>query len=430
MKKRVSLLALCISLLMLCTSLTGCGFVQDFMDGFEQGFEQAMKEQEFASLKIEDTFEDGKPYRLYFLSNGDGTCALRYVTVNPDHQGEFEIIIPETSPAGDTVTEIDMGFLNREVHVAEAPSEYFPFVMTEATMKAVNDTALANGISDFDYNKMNAYYLKLPLEHVTSEDDMAEYLHYYPIISHCSIYVFNASASQTEMNRIYQYLKTYGEWDAEKYQQNASEILAYAKQSDSLEAAELCMTILYQSDVSQLKAISIPKTVTTINNLTWKGMSGLESVTVADDNPTIKMIDGCLVDIATGTLKLYMRDDGMIPDSVNVQILDSYAFQCSNLSVTETSANAGIHLYIPEGVTEIREYCFYEMEVENNSGFDVYLPASLRVFGQSYIHPTFHYPGTLQEWEMRVTCTGFKEGSSILLKTTEIDWPMEIFFSE
>ena len=66
MKKYVSVLAMILTVFMLCSSLVGC----DLLDTLKQNKEEANKQELFKDLKIEDTFEDGKPYHLYFISNG------------------------------------------------------------------------------------------------------------------------------------------------------------------------------------------------------------------------------------------------------------------------------------------------------------------------------------------------------------------------
>ena len=39
-----------------------------------------LTQPQFKGLTPLDSFEGGEPYRLYFLSNGDGTCTLKYIT--------------------------------------------------------------------------------------------------------------------------------------------------------------------------------------------------------------------------------------------------------------------------------------------------------------------------------------------------------------
>ncbi|MBQ7378441.1 MAG: hypothetical protein IJW70_02025 [Clostridia bacterium] len=68
--------------------------------------------------------------------------------------------------------------------------------------------ALENGISEFDYNKLTAYYLKLTLEGL-SERARAELIDAFPIVEKMDVYVFDQNASETEKNKIEGYIKTY-----------------------------------------------------------------------------------------------------------------------------------------------------------------------------------------------------------------------------
>ena len=68
--------------------------------------------------------------------------------------------------------------------------------------------AKENGISNFDYGKLTAYYLKLSLEGL-SERGRAELIEAFPIVEKMDVYVFDQNASDTEKNKIEEFIKTY-----------------------------------------------------------------------------------------------------------------------------------------------------------------------------------------------------------------------------
>ncbi len=68
--------------------------------------------------------------------------------------------------------------------------------------------ALENGISEFGYNQLTAFYLKKTLEGL-SERARAELIDVFPIVEKMDVYVFDANASEVEKNRIEGYIKTY-----------------------------------------------------------------------------------------------------------------------------------------------------------------------------------------------------------------------------
>lgn len=57
-------------------------------------------------LKILADDEEFVPYELTFTSNGDGTCYVSAITINPKCIDKFVLEIPETSPEGDKVTAV------------------------------------------------------------------------------------------------------------------------------------------------------------------------------------------------------------------------------------------------------------------------------------------------------------------------------------
>lgn len=384
-----------------------------------------LTQSQFSGMKAQDTFVEDVPYHLYFVSGGDGTCTLEYVTTDPAFTGSFVLEIPEKSPAGDIVTAIDIDQFNRK----SQEIDHFPYVLTATAMESLCNIAKENEIEDFEYGKLRAYYLKLSLKDLAPEG-AEELLEVFPIVALGDVYVFDSGAEESERDAIYGYLTTYCEWDEAKYQQSVNEIVKLAKQSGSRELAELCLTVLRNSDLHQVSGITIPKTVTSINQVMWAQLSGLETVTVAKDHPNLKMIDGCLVDTATGTLKLYLREDGEFPENTNVQTLDSYAFALCDLSPTEQGE---VSLRIPEGITEINRYCFDGLSMGEALGAHIYLPQSLSFFGgetqYDYMHELFyHYPGTLEEWESGITFGKMDKRDYVYLFTADADQLIRFYY--
>lgn len=66
-------------------------------------------EEDLYPEQIKQLLAGNKPYSLEFTSNGDGTCYVSRLYLNNQYKTAFDIVIPEKSPAGDTVTGIDLG---------------------------------------------------------------------------------------------------------------------------------------------------------------------------------------------------------------------------------------------------------------------------------------------------------------------------------
>ena len=383
-----------------------------------------LTQSQFSGLAAQEAFEEQENYHLYFVSNGDGTCALKYITTNSALEEDFTIEIPETSPAGDRVVAID---LQQFSYSSVSQHADFPYVLTAATMESLLKSAQLNMGDAFKYNKFAAYFLKLSL---TGLDEVAtqELLGAYPIVEYGDIYVFDRNATQGEQDKIYEYLTEYCGWNQEAYAQSVAEIIKLAKQSGSREKAELCLTVLRHAELRKAVSLTIPATVTSISGATWTALQGLETVTVAQGNPMLRMVGGCLIYTPTGTLKLYLREDGTFPENADIRVLDSYAFALCTL---QPDADGKISLRIPEGVTEIRKECFTGISFGEGWSGNVYLPESLQTFGrqsQGAYELIYCYPSTLEQWKSRVTFTDINPKSYINLVTTDSNEPIRYVF--
>ena len=97
-------------------------------------------------------------------------------------------------------------------------------------------------------------------------------------------------------------------------------------------------------------SISIGKSVESIGESAFLWCAGLESITVSPDNTAYKIVDNCLIEIATKTL-VWGTKNSKIPSDGSVETIKSYAFGwCDGL--------VG-NVVIPDSVKSIEEYAFY-----------------------------------------------------------------------
>jgi hypothetical protein len=323
------------------------------------------------------------------------------------------------------VTAIDVDQPTRRVK-GQIPD--FPYVLTPALMDALTATAMENKIAAFDLGKLQAYYLKLSVVGL-EEHERKEMTDAFPITAVSDVYVFDMNASQGEQNKIYQFLTEYCEWNAEKYEQSVKEIVKLAKQDGLREPAELYLTVLREVELGKAIGITIPATVTSINQSLWTCLPALKTVTVAEDS-SLKMIDGCLIDTETGTLKLYLREDGYFPADADIRVLDANAFASCTLQARLGKETA---LHIPESVTEIREDALAGISVKDAYSVHIYLPKSLAYFGgftseNYHCEVIYHYPGTMSEWENDVSFGTVDWDCAILLQTSDVTDPTVFHF--
>lgn len=115
-------------------------------------------------------------------------------------------------------------------------------------------------------------------------------------------------------------------------------MLVYGASSlESIGAHAFCNTAL--------KSFKIPKTVTSIGRNPFEHCKSLTSLTVEEENTTYKMVTGCLLEIATGTV-VSALDGATLPE--DTKIIGEYAFSYSTNSTVS----------IPAGV-EIKPFAFW-----------------------------------------------------------------------
>ena len=100
------------------------------------------------------TFGD-TPYEFTFVSNGDGTCIITDVLTDYFHEGKYDLVIPETSPAGDKVVEVDLAGMNTLQEIILPP------YLLPDTMETLVDT-IANSDTENaerDSKTFKAFYI-------------------------------------------------------------------------------------------------------------------------------------------------------------------------------------------------------------------------------------------------------------------------------
>lgn len=225
------------------------------------------------ALTLLESFEDGKPYHLYFVSDGDGTCTLRYLTTDPENDSDFVIEIPEKSPAGDTVVSIDLQLKNGVLD--HARPDNFPTVLTAEDFDAICNKMGENGASDFVIMKFKAYYFERFAGQLEGKK-LEKMLKETPIAALGNVYVFAPEADRNEADWIMNVLQTYAAWDKAAYDECCANLLALAKQSESLEQAEACLSTVRYGSTEHVIGISIPETVTSVNQDMYEYLPSVE----------------------------------------------------------------------------------------------------------------------------------------------------------
>ncbi|MBQ8288067.1 MAG: leucine-rich repeat domain-containing protein [Clostridia bacterium] len=100
---------------------------------------------------------------------------------------------------------------------------------------------------------------------------------------------------------------------------------------------------------SSLTSIALPRYAVSLDGNVFAGCTSLSSVTVASGNTAYRVQDGCLIEIATGTLVAALPGS-TVPADGSITIIGASAFE----GRTDLSA-----IHIPASVTSIGEKAFY-----------------------------------------------------------------------
>ena len=143
---------------------------------------------------LKQLLAENKPYSLEFTSNGDGTCYVSHLYLNNRYETAFDVTIPEKSPAGDTVTGIDLG------DSLTFPGEMLPKYMTKKRLDEIKAKVEAD-YPDVDAGYaglwwINAYKV-LDVSQMTPEE-RAEVIEQCPLAEYMVVAEFLPKMSNTE----------------------------------------------------------------------------------------------------------------------------------------------------------------------------------------------------------------------------------------
>ena len=167
----------------------------------------------------DDTPKD--PYFITYASKGDGTCSAT-VNINPEYYERMDIVIPDASPDGDTVTSVS--FADSFVPIAES----FPQIISKESMDALLAQLAANledGKNDRVYQRLRGFYVFFDYaSDNTAPSIKNSILEDYPFMEYTgSGYVFDEKASAIEINLIASYIHEYTDFSARKLAKDETE---------------------------------------------------------------------------------------------------------------------------------------------------------------------------------------------------------------
>lgn len=212
-------------------------------------------------------YENGKctvcnhdiPYEITYVSNGDGTCYVSVITVDPSCKENFVLTVPKQSPAGDTVTSVQCAPFDR----------ILPYMLTVADfeeIKATMEENVASGkMARLLFLSFTTSFTKQSLSEKTSDRAKEQLLALYPITAVTDVYTLN---SDVDKQALASYLERFGEYTAEAFTTDHKHLLHAVNESNVANKEEILASIpsLPQSVGYHITEIRFPDTLT---HLDW-----------------------------------------------------------------------------------------------------------------------------------------------------------------
>lgn len=292
--------------------------------------------------------EENEPYQFTFVSNNDGTCYISHVEFNPDYEGECStLVFPDHSPDGDVVTGIKYQTCSPVPRLI-AQEDFEEHILKPLLAHYDGDS------NNFFYKWFLSYYggengVK-DLDQCATDRLKEDMLEAFPMVEYTPIYVFNPTASVSEIIKVSALLSEigYSSIDAMRDDDHLKEIAngqGYYEED----------AVGYPSTIT---SIVFPDSLTMLDTRIFSYCSSLESV----------VLPPCTIAIADGSFA------GCI-NLANISISDG---------VTSIGEDAFSNCYaltsivIPDSV----EYIGYSAFENCNSLISVDMPSELTFIGK------------------------------------------------
>ncbi len=309
------------------------------------------------------------PYTLAYTPLGNGTCSVRIVG-NPENDRDYDVVIPETSPDGDTVVEVaERQFDHLAPHIMSVEfykenivrplEEYYGLTLEEAEENRRN--------KNHPQHKEILYFLKY-LAHFMHFDETYPHwdliLEVYPELAHGDFYTLETVITDEELLRLSaelaradispeSILSCYDEVD---------EICGYEKGTS---AAKYAPTVHGTPNSGRhIRSVTLPDTVKTVSDQAFLGCVDLQSIDLGDGIEVL----------GAGVFGECMQlQELRIPASLQ-EIRPSYIEEYQ--SMIRIKPTAPFSLYLPDTATLQRCEWVYLIDLENEN-LSIYVDGQL-----------------------------------------------------
>ncbi len=231
--------------------------------------DDSQKASEEASSLIESPAPE-EPYTISYTSNDNGTCYVSEVRLNNKCES-ISVVIPETSPDGDTVTEYRCNSLaSQNVPLIISAADYEARILIPLREKQEG----ASSSDSWNMEKILVYHLFISLENAT-DIEKERLLKEFPILAATPIYVIGMDISSAEFHflseGLYQYID-FGIDDNIECTQNLNKLA----QKHSID-----WTATQVNDISSVISVTLPDTIEYMPSHPFSGCINMESLVLS-----------------------------------------------------------------------------------------------------------------------------------------------------
>lgn len=255
-------------------------------------------------------------YDFEFVSNGDGTCYISKINTAKYNTTEYELTIPEKSPAGDTVTEVR----------CESFEHPLPRIMLAEDMDKILseiEKLIKDDTDRFYSKKFLSYYIDYDINEIVSENVKQVILKDYPISEISTIYVLDTSAAKIELNWLYWYITSTINYSCDDMNEYYTNLYSVVNESDSenKDAMLAQLDALPKSFASGITSVKAPSSLKKIDISLYQSCFDLKDLTIPN----------CITEIPKRAFYYSLITSVTLPNSVTS--IGEYAFEnCYNLT--------------------------------------------------------------------------------------------------
>lgn len=322
------------------------------------------------------SIQEYEHYSLEFVSNRDGTCFVSKIINKYEEKEQYELVIPEVSPLGDKVAEVNTS-LNANIVPRVILKEDFEQILYKIAETLAPGYGVApeeimeNPYAYYKYSKVFAFYSEKDLtDESVTDQERQHIIENYPVAEYVSEFYVCTAETLKEFKDVDKYIANgyNSEEFIEDYRNLCEKIDNAGADADEKRRVLSDIPEVYYGFGKNITAIKLPSTVVKINPTLYGACENIKEIEISKAWSNISEITSDMFYGCTSLQKLTLND--------NIKSIDEAAFvRCAKLE----------SIIVPQSVTSIGyrafSYCYDENGARIDSTVNVY------------------YMGTEEEWK-------------------------------